>query len=279
MANHRVIGWVLWLSLCVVSSAVFAADKFVPRGAIGLDGEISQGEYGSGSSSTWGALSLIVDWYPTPRFDLELVIPLVYQGATSTSTDTSTSTTLLKNNGYGQYASSTGTVIGATTTENDQIGLGDISLVAGYVVLKEQRYLPQLRPTLYLKFPTGNENKGLSTGAFDWGVGLAVSKWFGDWQPFVEGRYIFPGAPAEGELADYMVLDGGLGWQATSSLLTLAYGRTGTSPVDGLDAPLEARLKVVIDWTQQLSSEAYLIKGFSDGSPDYGGGFSLMVAF
>lgn len=58
-----------------------------------------------------------------------------------------------------------------------------------------------------MKFPTGDDNKGLGTGEFDVGFGLGAGKWFDQWYTFAEGRYIFHGSIFDLGLKDYGTLE------------------------------------------------------------------------
>jgi hypothetical protein len=53
----------------------------------------------------------------------------------------------------------------------------------------------------------------------------------------------------------------------------------GSTQFEGTAAPLEARLKAVWRFGERTYTEAYALKGFSDGSPDYGGGISVFMEF
>ena len=48
---------------------------------------------------------------------------------------------------------------------------------------------------------------------------------------------------------------------------------------DNMAAPLEARVKMVWRLSDRVYSHVYALKGFSDGSPDYGGGASAFLNF
>ena len=231
------------------------AESPSPKFAVGLGLDISSGSFGTGHNSTYMSLPLIIDWFPTERLDLELTVPLL-----------------------GQQTSGSGKGSGGML--GGDYGLGDITLTSGYTLLMDSPTTPHLRPTIYAKFPTADEGDGLGTGKFDMGVGVVVSKWMGDFQPFTELRYIFQGASHDDIGAEnFLIGDVGVAYSLNDRLLASAYIRSGTPQFHDMAAPLEARLKTVWRFAERNYSEVYVLKGFSDGSPNYGGGVSIFTEF
>jgi hypothetical protein len=232
-------------------------------------------------------MPLIIDWFPTRRLDLELTLPLLYQRTQNTGvavlgvSDKSTARRTM--NGQYVYTGSSSSTLASSGTavdNNSDLGLGDITLSGGYALVQDSGMTPFVRPSLYIKFPTADETKGLGTGKFDVGAGLAVSKWLGKWQPFVEGRYVLQGASNDDSGArNYFTTETGIGYSWGESLYTSAYSHFGSSTFDGMDAPLDVRLKGVWRFGERTYTEVYALKGFSDGSPDYGGGVSVFAEF
>ena len=272
------------LILHMTSLSALAGSE-APQYAVGIGFDASTGTFGTDSTSTYAAVPFIVDWSPTERIDLELTVPLVYQRTKNTGlaatggTVKSTARRIMGGGLYSYTGASTALASGVVADESVS-GLGDITLTGGYALVQDSETTPYIRPTFYVKFPTADDTKGLSTGKFDVGPGLAVSKWLGNWQPFAEGRYIFQGASYDETGAlNFLTADAGVGYSWSESLITSVYGRSGSRLFDGMEAPLEARLKVVWRFGARTYTEAYALKGFSDGSPDYGGGVSLFKEF
>jgi hypothetical protein len=262
-----------------LSALTSFAESPPPTFALGIGLELSSGTFGTGSTSTYATVPVIIDWFPTPRLDLELTVPLLYQrtantghAALGTTGMQSSVTPVAKSAGM-----MNGSGGGGGSMLNGDYGLGDVTLTSGYTLLMDSDTSPQVRPTLYVKFPTASESKGLGTGTFDFGAGVAVSKWLGNWQPFVEGRYIVQGASTGAN--NFVTADAGIGYSWNERLMTSAYSRFGTSLFDGMSAPLEARLKTVWRFGERTYTDIYILKGFSDGSPDYGGGATIFVEF
>lgn len=257
------------------------AESPLPAYAVGLGLEIASGSFGTGSTSTFVTAPLVIDWFPTERLDLELIVPFLYQRTTNTghaALGTSMQSTAAKSVARGSMMNGTGG--GGGGAFGGDYGLGDITLTSGYSVMMDSDTSPQVRPTIYLKFPTADKNSGLGTGEFDFGAGVAVSKWLGNWRPFAEGRYVVQGGAHDDSGAlDFVTADAGIAYSWNERLLTSAYARFGSRLFDSLSPPLEARLKTVWHFGERTYAEAYALKGLSDGSPDYGGGVSVFREF
>jgi len=170
----------------------------------------------------------------------------------------------------------------AATDESQTVtdaGLGDISVQAGWTVLRDDGQTPKLRPTLYLKVPSGDESRGLGTGTFEAGPGLYLSKWLGDWQLFAEGAYIFQDSTGDYQGKNYVGYGAGTGIQATDRLFASLYAKGSSARVEGGEAPLEGWLKLNFLQSRRLSWEAYLLAGLTEASPDIGGGLLLLYQY
>ena len=263
------------------------AESAPPKLALGIGLELSSGTFGTGSTSTYATAPVILDWFPTDRIDLELTVPFLYQrtsnighavlGTSVQSPATSVAKSVDRgpmNGTGGGGGSGSGSMFGG------DYGLGDITLISGYKLLSDSDTSPNLRPTLYVKFPTADENKGFGTGKFDFGAGVAVSKWLGNWQPFAEGRYVVQGASHDETGAEnFVTADTGIAYSWSDHLTTSGFARYGSKFFDNMAAPLEARVKVVWRFSERAYTDVYALKGFSDGSPDYGGGASVFIEF
>ncbi|MFA7405065.1 MAG: hypothetical protein WC007_13800 [Pelobacteraceae bacterium] len=290
----RILLFTVFMVVSIVMKAPSSFAESPPaKYALGLGLEIVGGTFGTGSTSTYVTAPLVIDWFPSERLDLELTVPLLYQRSTNighavlgtNAQSTAKSVARGYMNGSGSATTASGAGMsgaggGGGGMSGGDFGLGDITLTSGYVLLQEGDVVPRVRPTVYLKFPTADESRGLGTGKFDFGGGVAVSKWLGNWQPFAEGRYIVQGGSYnETGALDFLTADAGIGYSWSENLATSAYARFGSRLFDGMSAPLEARLKVVWRFGERTYTEVYASKGFSDGSPDYGGGVSLFREF
>lgn len=259
------------------------ADRPLFSLGIGLDYET--GDYGTGSDSDFVSVPLYIDFYPSERLDFELIIPYVYQSLE----DGDVSTVVYRTSGGSaagavrgkRAAASSGSTTTTATKSRDssESGLGDITLTAGYVLVAERSGTPQIRPTFYLKFPTADEDKGLGTGEFDYGPGLTVAKWLGDWHLFAEGVYVVQGDSDLYDSKDYFRYSGGLGYLLNDGLYGAVQAVGATAPADGADEALEGRLKLVWRPVVDVAFEAYVGAGLSDNSADFTSSLAVFFDF
>ena len=284
------------LFILLFSTPAFAASA--KQFSLGLGIDYARGDFHTDSTSTYTTYPLVFDWLPNERFNLELTVPFVKQ----TSSNTHSMGSGHMGSGTMGTGSNMATVKSATTSPSamvtsqgmmggagngvmlpsgeNQSGVGDTTLAGAYNLLLDGEATPNLAVTGYLKFPTADKDKGLGTGAFDWGPGLLLSKRLGDWQPFTEGRYVLQGGSREEIGArNYFLADVGLGYIWKENLSNALFCRVGTRAFAGMAPPLEMRLKTVWGFSENTSAEFYLLKGLSDGSPDLGGGMSISVGF
>ncbi|MDD2898697.1 MAG: hypothetical protein PHI31_08270 [Desulfuromonadaceae bacterium] len=291
----------LFTSGILLFAASARAENSSPVYALGLGFDITRGTFGSTTTNTFVSTPVIIDWFPTTRLDFELTVPMYYQqlthnGNASSGTSSAKVTARGPLGGAGSTMAGTGSTIGGTGTASTvssssgtgggggvlggDYGMGDVTLTSGYALLEDGDSSLLLRPTLYVKFPTADTDKGFGTGKLDFGAGLAVSKWLGSWQPFAEGRYIVQGAShADTGALNFLTVDAGVTYGWTERLATSVYTRTGSALFDGMSAPLEARLKMSWRFGKKTYTDAYVLKGFGDGSPDYGGGVAVFAEF
>lgn len=148
-------------------------------------------------------------------------------------------------------------------------GLGDVTLTIGYTLVKESLSTPLVKPTFYLKLPTADEDKGLGSGEFDFGPGLTLGKWFGNWYLFAEGLYVIQGETSLYDTKDYLSYGVSAGHQIGESLFVSTMARGMTAPAEGSGNLLEGRLKVVWWMKSDISLEGYIGTGLSEHGADF----------
>jgi len=253
----------------------------------GLGVEFATGDFGTGQTTDSVTIPLTIGVYPTKRLEFELVIPYLYQ---SNSFTTSAGGVRFGRNGSGGVFFVTGAngngaggslagIILASEENRSQSGLGNISLKSGYIILEEGAVAPQVKPILYVEFPTADKDKGLGTGEFVTGLGVAVDKWFGNWQAYLEGTYNFQGSSDLYALKDFFCYEAGMGYQVTDRFLSNLALLGATKPVEGATDLLEARVKMAYRLSAKSRIEGYLAAGLTDGSPDFGTGVAAFYTF
>jgi hypothetical protein len=283
---------ILWIF--VLASVADAADSVV---SVGLGVDFATGDYGTGLTTDSVAVPLIIDIYPTKRLEFELVIPYLYQSNSST---VAAGGVRFRRNGYGGNGYGYGAAIygngmngngqggsAATAVYNlsvydenqSESGLGNISLKGGYVVLEEGSFAPQVKPIVYVEFPTADKDKGLGTGEFVTGVGASLDKWFGNWRAYAEGLYNFQSSSDLYDLKDFFSYEAGMGYQVTDRLLSNVALLGATKPAEGSSDLLETRVKMTYRVSGKGSIEGYLAAGLTTGSPDFGAGVAAFYDF
>jgi hypothetical protein len=170
-----------------------------------------------------------------------------------------------------------GTGDDTTTAEGSSVsGIGDLRLSATYSV--DTGTALGLDLTANAKLATADEDKGLGTGANDYGVAVDVYRDF-------DGTLLFGGA-------GYTTL----GESTYIDVENVANANAGVSLAAG-----SGRIGAVYDWREAAASTAedrseitgfysvpageraqllfYALKGFSEGSPDWGAGLNLSMGF
>ncbi len=263
-------------TVLVLPSLVQAADY---QYSIGQGFEFSSGKYGTNirTDSIYAPLTIMAS--PTDRLGLSLEIPFVYQSNSNVVSSIARGGMLGSKSTMLRAAGMNGMSSSAYSTNQSESGLGDIILKAGYVLLPEKDSLPQIRPTVFVKFPTADKNKSLGTGEFDEGFAVEVSKWLGNWNPFAEAGYTVQGKSALLALRNYMSYNAGVGYQISENFRPVLLIKGSTPPADGTSNLLEARLKLKFQATNHTGIEGYIAKGITTNSPDYGAGLSVYYDF
>lgn len=246
--------------------------------AAGIGAEVSHGDYGSNADATVVTLPVLLAVNPTEAIDMTFELPMVFLTSKSGS---GVVVTQSGGGGRGRRPSSATTTTSTSTlsTTTTEAGLGDISFATGWTALADGEQTPKIRPTLYLKAPTGDKNHGLGTGTFEGGPGVSVSKWLGDVQLFAEGAYIFQNSASDYQGKNYISYSVGGGVQATDRLFVSLFAKGSSARVDAGTAPVEGRVKVNFLQSRRISWELYALAGFTDASPAAGGGMLLMYQF
>ena len=243
--------------------------------AVGLGFEVSHGDYGVNADATLVTLPLSVFLHPADKLDMTLEVPLLYLSRRS---DSGVVVTGAGGAGRGRGAGRARAAGSGSTTES-RSGLGDINMTTGWTLLDEGKWTPKIRPTVYVKVPSGDPDRGLGTGTVEAGPGLSVSKWLGKVQLFAEGACIFQNSKSDYPGRNYVSYLGGAGIQATDRLFVSMLAKGSSSRAEGVDAPIEGRLKLNFMHSRRISWEVYGSAGFTDASPDYGGGMALIYQF
>lgn len=165
---------------------------------------------------------------------------------------------------------------GPRTTEE---GLGDIIAGITYRDLLGTERSSDLAVDLTgkIKFGTADDNKGLGTGENDYTIQADMYQFSGSLTPFARLGYRYRGDPSGANLNN--------GWIAAAGATYRLSDKTGISgdyyyresSVSGADDPQELSITLGYKLGPDHKIRSYLIKGLSDGSPDWGLGVMLTV--
>ena len=243
--------------------------------AVGVGFEISHGDYGAAADATVVTLPLSVFLYPVEKLDVDIEVPFLYLSSKSGS-----GMVVTGSGGVGRGRGGGGMrPAGSGAATMNESGIGDINMTAGWTLLQEGDSSPKVRPTFYLKVPSGDLNRGLGTGTVEAGPGISVSKWLGSIHLYGEGAYILQNSKSDYAGRNYISYLGEAGIQAADRWFVSLLAKGSSARSDGADTQAEGRLKVSFMHSRRLLWEIYGSAGFTDASPDVGGGIMVVYQF
>ncbi len=261
--------------------------------SLSLGAEYASGNYETDATVRSVYLPLIVTWLPDARWDVSLEIPYLFQSSSNL-------TTHLYSNGVGMVAQQPAyqgggngrsrlaatdggpeaeVAASSTPAKSDVSGLGDVILRVGVIALAEGVYVPQLRPSLFVKFPTASRDDGLGTGEYDGGLGCQAVKWFDNLQLAGEAFHVWQGEAEGFGLRNYWSYTAQAGYLLTETVEPLLVVKGATAPAEGSGQLLEGRVRLLWALSEATVLDLYVARGLTDNSPDYGGGMTLVYSF
>lgn len=165
---------------------------------------------------------------------------------------------------------------GAKTTEQ---GIGDTFLSTTYNLLDNRNYAVGLDVKGSLKIPTANEKKFLGSGKTDFGLSAEAYKTFNSWTPYLNVGYKWKGSP---DNIDYNnIWTAGLGFDyAVNRDLILGASYDWQQKVTKFsDNAKEGSVYANYYVNDNNKVNVYLLSGFSDASPNWGTGVTLVHYF
>jgi hypothetical protein len=289
--------WGLLILIITCSSPVFALSTTPDKpqtASISLGAEFASGKYGTDTTTRSVYMPLIATWSPNDRFDIGLEVPFIYQNNSNVTTNlftnsqltAATATSVAKGGPGGtkgvflqQGAGGPGGATSSGSPSSDVAGLGDIIFRLGVIALTENTTTPQIRPSVFIKFPTANKTDGLGTGEFDAGVGVELTKWLGDVHLTGEGMYNYQGRADGFGLKNYFSYTAGIGYQLTKNIEPMMMVKGASAPSEYSSELLEVRARVIWSLTSSTSLDLYGSHGIADSSPEYGGGIAVIYSF
>src|SRR6266851_583730 len=227
--------------------------------SVGAGAEYSSGKYG-GTQKTEIFYAPITGKYETGPWAFKLVVPLIRITGPG--------------NVVGAGADRV-TLPGGAAARRTEAGLGDIVGSAFYNLVDERKSAFGLDVGAKVKLGTADRDKGLGTGEDDYSVQADVFKPMGAFTAFGSLGYRWYGDPPGVDLRNVVYGSVGGSYRMSSETsVGLAYDfrpriTAVGSPISEATAFVSQRL------SRDLKLQFYGVKGFSDGSPDFGVGAIL----
>jgi hypothetical protein len=173
-----------------------------------------------------------------------------------------------------------GQPVAGSGTRVTESGLGDV--IAGvtlYDVIDNRDLDLVVDVTGTVKFGTADIDKGLGTGENDYSVRFDAYKFLDRAILMGSVGYRFRGEPAGVELNDVLLGSVGGAYEISSDTLIGVYYDYRQSALDDRDDIQELTGFASTRISEHWSLEIYAFAGFTDSSPDWGGGVSISTDF
>jgi hypothetical protein len=269
MHTHLVQNTAFCLCLVTCATPALAIDPTPARGApgefgISIGAEYTTGEYGGTTSTDIGYFPLTLH-YEAKRWLWWATIPyLIVEGSGDV---------VILGGGMGGHRQVT-----TTTTRRTESGIGDIIAAASYRLLAQTQDRPAVDVTGKIYFGTADETTGLGTGENDYAVQLGLTRDMRAWTWSGAGGYLFTGDPAGIAYEDvfYGKLDVARHFDRRT-IGVLFEAQQAAIPAGDAPAKLTGYLATRLGTHTRLTG--YLLRGFSDASPDWGAGVLFALQY
>lgn len=154
-------------------------------------------------------------------------------------------------------------------------GQGDVVATGTFNVYKNVISSLLLDLTGKFKFATADETKGLGTGKNDFSIQTDVVKQSGAWMLFGSLGWLKMGDPVGIDFKDPWFGSVGAGYGLNTATQLGAVYETRQRVIDGGAKLSQLTVFVSYKLAPTYTLQGYVIKGFSDGSPDWGAGTAL----
>ncbi len=271
--------------LGLVAQAAHADDSTVKVGA-GVD--YTSGKYGTSQTTDITQVPVSLG-YDTGDWSLKLVVPYIRVSGPANVIPgvgpVNNGNPGGRGKGHGRGQASTGGTTGTTgttadtTTTGSASGLGDVIASATYSAYHNDANNFGIDLTGKVKFGTADENKGLGTGKNDYTFAVDSYKGFGQWTVFGGVSYTWLGSSQYIRLNNVFGANIGASYKLDSQSTIGAYYDYREKAASTSFSRSELTGYYSYKFSSQWKAQAYATKGFSDGSPDWGAGVSVVYAF
>jgi hypothetical protein len=253
------------LPLAAVASAAWPGRAVAesPRFSLGVGAEYTTGDYG-GDESVDEFYVPVTGTLDLERVTLRLTVPFLSVRAPELTTISGPD---------GQPIIGEGPIV----TES---GLGDILASATvFDVLSSSNGDLAMDLTGKIKFGTADEEKGLGTGEQDYSLQADVFRFFDKATLMGTAGYAFRGDPGSYDLDDTLFVSAGASYATSEATSISAFFDFREASVPGSDSLQELSAWVSTRLGANGRAQFYVLAGFGDSSPDWGGGLSFSTRF
>ena len=249
--NSRIAGLCAALGATLAAAPAHADDYL----QLGLGVDYSSGDYGAATDSDILAIPFSVK-YKQGGFTLRASLPYLHVKGPAIPGD--------------------GGAITGTGIATSRDGIGDLTVGAAYSI-------PLTETTFFdlsgrVKLPTASETKSLGTGTTDVTAEAELVQVFGPASVSLRGGRRFNGSNALFPLQDVWQAGGGIYYTAGKLTLGLDYDWRDAALPTSFDRS-ELSGSVSYSLSPAVSLQGYGYTGFTNGSPDLGGGLQLLYRF
>lgn len=270
-----------WLAVAAIVACAASAGASADSGgesSVSVGFDYSSGKYGSDTSTQIWSVPFGYAWR-NDRWALKLSVPYLRVSGSGNVIPGLGGTRNLNPRGRGRNGQPLPVPGEPVESTGSASGLGDVVASAAYSLIANPANGFGLDVTGKLKFGTADADKGLGSGQNDVTLGLDAYQAFGDWTAFGGVSYAMLGD------SDYLQLDDVFGANVGAS------HKLSDAASWGLVYDYRQRAADLSDTRSELSAfynhkigassklQAYVLTGFSDGSPDLGGGLSISHGF
>jgi hypothetical protein len=247
--------------LSLLSVNAFAGDYSFTTGA-----EYTRGDYGTTIDTSQWYIPFKFG-YTTDQYALSVTIPYVRISGSEEVLSMSGSTHI------SPMLSTTSTTM--STNERTDSGLGDVLLSGTYQLQAETKADPWIAVTGKIKLGTASEDKNLGTGENDYAAQLELA------QQALSGYvgYKIVGDTTETDFDNVFYGAAGVSFPAGKEWKAMVEYYAEQAALAGADNLSEVSLTLSKPLSDKRKLSLYMIKGLSDGSPDWGMGVNLQYLF
>lgn len=248
--------------LCLAIPAMAAGDLSVGTGV-----NYSSGTYGTSTTTNITSIPFLVK-YEADLWTYKLTVPyLIVTGGTGVIP------------GMGNVANQNPQTRGPAGSTAVAQGVGDVVASASYAAYYDSASNLELDLTGKVKLGTADRNKGLGTGENDYAAQLDAYKGLGQFTVFGGVGYTVLGRSSYIELNNVFNYTAG-GSYKFSEISSAGVTYDARDRVAATAAPLsEATVYLNRTLGRNLKAQAYMLKGFASGSPDWGTGVTVSATF